>query len=96
MNKAKMSTTRWSITSLQQSIVQSNKAVYVPVDAQNLGKPATAGSAVGSCGGIDVRRMAEDAIIIRAQKANAGKTSELSEIRTIESTGIFNKRTSGR
>lgn len=96
MNKAKMNTTRWSITSPQQSTVQSTKAVYVPVVAQNSGKPVTAQSAFGSSCGINVRRMVEDAVIIREQKANAGKTSELSGTRTIEPTGIFNKRTSGR
>ena len=96
MNKAKMNATGWSITSPQQSAVQSAKAVYVPVAAQNSGKPANAQSAFGSSCVINVRRMVEDAVIIREQKANAGKTSELSGTRTIEPTGIFNKRTSRR
>lgn len=91
-----MNTTRWSIISPQQSTVQSAKAVYVPVAAQNSGKPATVQSAFGSSCGINVRRMVEDAVIIREQKANAGKTSELSGTIIIEPTGIFNKRTSGR
>lgn len=91
-----MNTTKWSIVSPQQSTVQSTNAVYMPVAAQNSGRSATAQSAFGSSCGIDVRRMVEDAAIIREQKANAGKTSELSETRTIEPTGIFNKRTSGR
>lgn len=96
MNKAKMNTTRWSITSPQQSAVQSNKAVYVPVAVQNLGESTASQSALGSSCGINVRRMVEDAFIIREQKANAGKTSELSGTRTIEPTGIFNKRASER
>lgn len=91
-----MNTTKWSITSPQQSVVQSTKSVYVPVAAQNSAEPATAQSVFGSSRGINVRRMVEDAVIIREQKANVGKTSELGGARTIKPTGIFNKRTSGR
>ena len=91
-----MNTTKWSITRSQQLAGQSARAVDVPVTVQNLDEPTPVKSSFSSSRGIDVRKMVEDAAIIREQKANANKTSELSEIRFIEPTELFNKRTSGR
>ena len=96
MNKAKMSTKKWRITSLQQVADQATKSACVPVAVQNPSGPVTEKKASGSSYGIDVRQMVEDAAIIRAQKANAEKTNELSETKTIKPTGLFNKRTKGR
>ena len=96
MNKAKMSATKRSVSSPQQLVSEAATIACMPAATQNSGESAPVKGRSGSsfCG-IDVRRMAEDAAIIREQKANADKTTELSETRTIEPTGLFNKRTSG-
>lgn len=91
-----MNTTRRSITNLQQLAGQTAKAVHKSIVAQNPSEPVPAEKASSSSHGIDVRKMVEDAAIIREQKANASKTSDLSENRIIEPTGLFDKRTSGR
>ncbi|MVM32070.1 hypothetical protein GO755_18620 [Spirosoma sp. HMF4905] len=93
MSKPKMSVGERSVLSTKRSFSCISKAESVAV---------VAGQASGSAptsllsGTINVRQMAEDAAKMQEYIANGGKKSELSGVKFIKQSGLFDSRGVGR